>query len=151
ARKRLESVASTKDPFEGWLEARELLAGGRLPTVWQEALDDPDPRVRALALEALTADDDHKKRAEDNDLCRRIEALLADPEQDVVVRIRALAWARRADREAVRKHAPALLAVPNDPLRYSVLEFLAEPPAPEAGHGKGPDLGPVLVAIVKGA
>lgn len=158
ARKRLESIASTKDSFEGWLEARELLAGGRLPAVWQEALDDPDPRVRALALEALTAggharnaNDDHEEKAKDNDLRQRIEALLADPEQDVVVRIRALAWARRADREAVRKHARALLALPNDPLRYSVLEFLAEPPGPEVGSDRGADLGPVLVDIVKGA
>ena len=135
----LQALAAQRDPFDGWLEARELLRewrGERRPP--DERLDDPDPRQRALALEGLAA-----ATAAPADVLERVRALLLDDGEDMVVRSRAFRYLAKADPKSIPPHAERLLALPNDPFRYEVLTVLQQRPAP--------DLVPVLVRLFEGA
>jgi len=130
----LEPLAQKRDRFDAWAEARELLADWQdRPTPRIEArLDDPDPAVRAMALEALyiralgATPGDRKGQPIPHEA--RILERLTDPKEDIVVRIRALWCLVDARPASVTGHAAALLAVPNDPLRYRVLDALAAAP-----------------------
>jgi HEAT repeat protein len=136
----LAPLAQKRDRFRAWAEARELLAD------WQDRpapgiatrLDDPDAAVRAIALESLymqglgTRSGDRKGQPIPHET--RILERLTDENEDVVVRIRALWCLGEARPALVTRHAAALLAVPNDPLRYRVLDALAAAPDPEANR-----------------
>lgn len=66
---------------------------------------------------------------------KKKEALKALDDADIVVRTRALEFVAKEQPEAVVKRAVELLAVPNDPFRYTVCEVLwkaADPKAAEA-------------------
>ncbi|MFQ5507326.1 MAG: hypothetical protein ACE5F1_21375, partial [Planctomycetota bacterium] len=122
---RLRPLARRRDEFEAWLEARELLRAwqGKKPATPAERLQDPDPRERALALEVL-------EQGELGNLRARIRELLLDPDEDIVVRFRALrALARDAPR-SILDHASALLELPNDPWRYAILGLAQQDPDP---------------------
>lgn len=120
----IEPLAKQKDNYEGWLEARELLR------TWQprterskpaERLADPDPRVRAIALEELQPGSDH---------VQAVTRLLTREDEDIVVRIRALRYLRQAAPKKVTDAAASLLGVPNDPFRYEILAVIQEHPDP---------------------
>lgn len=89
-------------------------------------LDDGNPIVRAAALEELAAVDPIPKEA-----LAKARAILARPDEDVVVYLRALRLCGKQEPKLVVERAGALLAIDNDPLRYEVLQLLAAHPAPE--------------------
>ncbi|MEZ5964072.1 MAG: hypothetical protein R3F56_09530 [Planctomycetota bacterium] len=88
-------------------------------------LDDPNPIVRAVALEELAALDPLPRGA-----LAEAEAILGRQDEDVVVYLRALRLCAKRRPEAALSRAANLLAVANDPLRYEVLELLAARPQP---------------------
>jgi hypothetical protein len=147
--RRLETLAKKRDRYLGWLEARALLRrwqGGKAPSA-KECLADPDPRVRAVALEeiflALPTGRNAKSSQTKLPHEDRILELLVDDGEDIVVRLRAL-WCLAAARPArVTKHAGALLDVSNDPFRYKVLKALEGAPDSQLSR--------ILVRLFEGA
>jgi len=134
----LTRLAAGNDRFEGWLEARELLRSLGVRAGASKGLGDPDPRERALALEAMS----HRPRA----IAKarpHIERLVLDDGEDIVVRLRALRCIGAVDPGWIAKNAASMLDVANDPWRYAVLEFATQHPNPE--------LGPVLCKLFEGA
>lgn len=89
-------------------------------------------RERAIAFEDATL-----RVAEDPDATPAIapeaalEALRNDDE-DLVVRIRAVRYLAAVAPELAAEHAPGLLDVANDPLRYDLLQLLAKHPNPQS-------------------
>jgi len=136
----LEPLAQERDRFLAWAEARELLADWQDPPAPGIAtrLEDPDAAVRAIALESLymrglgATPGDRKGKPIPHET--RILERLTDAKEDIVVRIRALWCLGDARPTLVTPHAAALLAVPNDPLRYRVLDALAAAPDPAANR-----------------
>ncbi|MCC6670593.1 MAG: hypothetical protein IT458_06010 [Planctomycetes bacterium] len=140
ARDLLEPVAREEDRAGVWLEARALMnswAGAPEPSL-PALLEDPDPRVVAIALERAAAQPQLEAK-----LLARAGALLGDPAADLVVRIRALRLVAKATPEAVVDRAAELLKVANDPFRYEVLDLLARHPRPA--------LGPALAVLFRDA
>ncbi len=74
---------------------------------------------------------------------RLLERLIRDDRGDIVVRLRALQILVLTHPETVRRLAPALLLVPNDPFRYAVLGLLQNRPDPA--------LEPDLIRLFRGA
>ena len=111
-------LAKQPDRFEAWLEARELLRTWR-PGKDRRKLDkrlaDPDPRQRAMALEELAAGGEQQPVP-----IERIQILLTDADEDIVVRIRALRYLAKISPQHITRFAADLLALPNDPFRYEV-------------------------------
>lgn len=133
-------VANGKDDAFIHLWARELEREWRgEPVPIADRLADPDVRERAIGLEEAFEREARKLRA----LQERIRELLLDPDEHLVVRLRALAIVARDEPELVRDHAADLLAIENDNFRFQVLQTLSQHPDPE--------LVPLLVAMFEGA
>lgn len=118
---------------------RDLLAADERPM--DERLTDRNPIARAVALEDLAAGD-----AIPAATLSKVQAILARPDEDVVVYLRALRVCAKRRPDAVLARARELLAIDNDPLRYEVLELVRAHPDPalaavlnrlfaDAGHG----------------
>lgn len=118
---------------------RDLLAADERPM--DERLADRNPIARAVALEDLAAGE-----ALSAATLAKVQAILARPDEDVVVYLRALRLCAERRPDAVLARARELLAIDNDPLRYEVLELVRAHPDPalapvlnrlfaDAGHG----------------
>lgn len=147
--RRAEAMASKRDHFLGWLEARALLrdwAGGKQRKL-EERLADPDPMVRVIVLEEiylkLPAGGKARSRQAKLPQEERILELLVDDREDIVVRLRALWCLGEARPRRVAEHAAKLLEVSNDPFRYRVLQALGDAPDPQLSR--------VLVKLFKQA
>lgn len=101
----------------------DLAEGDARPALLR--LDDANPVVRAGALEELAASQPVPAEA-----VSKAAAILAEPDQDVVVYLRALRLCAKQQPERVLRRARALLAIDNDPLRYEVLQLIAAQPQP---------------------
>lgn len=137
-------IATGSDRFYAWQEAMEILGGwpgGAQP--FDAGLADPDPTIRATALEILFY---AIERGADNlprNQVLMIRSHLLDENEDIVVRQRALWCLAATDPNQIMFSARELLSVPNDPFRYRVLSVIEKTP--------DPSLGPVLIEIFEGA
>ncbi len=139
ARAALTAIAEQQDEAGAWLTARELLRAEHDRRTLEQRLADPDARERALAIEAITDVGENGVSKWRQPLAAR----LLDGDENIVVRIRALAWSAQHQPELVTEHAAALLELPSDAFRYKVLEVVAEHPDPE--------LAPLLARLFAGA
>lgn len=119
----LEAIAAGRDGVTGWLRARELLRGDREQAI-EEQLADPDVRERCIGLERIAdLPADAAKRHG-----KAVVARLADADEHLTVRLRAMRQLVKTDPQQIAKNAAQLLAVPNDPFRYAVLDVVTEHP-----------------------
>ncbi len=135
-------LSNKPDPFEGWLEARELLRAwqpGEDRRKLADRLADPDSRERAIAVETMALE----KKPVGPEAVDRVKGLLAREDEDIVVRVRALRYLGDVEPESVTKMAANLLRVANDPFRYEVLAVVQKHPDPQ--------LEATLVGLFEGA
>ena len=113
----------------------------------------PSVDARVLELEEIVL----RKQTLEPAAQPQLAALLADPQADIVLRIRALRALQTCAPQLVVAHAKELLQIPNDPLRYAVLDLVAAHPDPalapvlgrifaDAG-GKVPSINPNVLRI----
>lgn len=141
ARPILEELAEARDGVGAWSEARELLRWWwRDRRDLEERLGDPDVRERALALEEIA---DRPAAEASVALVKSVTEMLLDPEEHLIVRVRALRWLVGITPEKIAEHGAELLRVPNDPFRFQVLEAVERHPDPE--------LAGLLIELYQGA
>ncbi len=113
----------------------------------------PSHDARVLELEEIAL----RKQVPGPTARKELAALLADPQADIVLRIRAIRALQDSAPQLVVAHAQELLQIPNDPLRYAVLDLVAAHPDPalapvlgrifaDAG-GKVPSINPNVLRI----
>lgn len=93
-----------------------------------ERLRDPNPIVRAIALEEIAS---AKEVAQEH--LAEADAILGREGEDIVVVLRALRLLVKRKPATLVARTLALLAIDNDPLRYEVLELVATKPDPLLG------------------
>lgn len=126
--RRFAGLAKSEDSLDVWLEAREILRREmRQPRTFDERLEDPDVRERAIAIEDLATVDDAAvlERA-----LPRVEKMLFDDGEHLIVKLRALAVLAPTKGAEIARRADSLLRISNDPLRYAVLAVLRAHPNP---------------------
>ncbi len=108
----LEELAAGRDAGEYWVEARDLLAGGRKHTPTDKDLTDPDADRRADALDALP----------EKPFAKEAPALLRDPDADV--RMRAVRYVAKAAPGELSKALADLLGDSMDSVKFAALDAL---------------------------